>query len=154
MEDAFYFAYGSNMSSAQMAARKAEIRDSRPATLSGYRLVFNKLSDSGKTVYANIEPRPGAVTWGVLYRCSPQTLERLDEWEGVKGGHYRRAPVAVQPRGGASQEAVTYIAGERFITKPRKPSAGYLARILDGAREHDLPIDYINTIDRIAHNAA
>jgi cation transport regulator ChaC len=118
--------------------------------LRGFRLAFDKRSDSGDAVYANVHPDSAEVVWGVLYRCAPRTLDELDVYEGVAGGHYHRAMVTVEPEGAPPQEATTYVAGVQFVTKPGRPSAPYLARILAGASAHELPEDYIARIKALA----
>ncbi len=105
-------------------------------------------------MYANIHPDKNDVVWGVLYRCTPKTLDQLDTYEGVAGGHYYRATVTVEADGNRLQEAITYIAGAQFITKPGRPYAEYLERILAGARAHQLPEDYIDRLKALASNAA
>lgn len=57
--DILYCAYGSNLDTARMQKRTGPFREATVATLSGYRLAFNKEAQDGG-VYANIVPEPGA----------------------------------------------------------------------------------------------
>jgi len=145
VNDQWYFAYGSNLSRAQMEDRTGPIREERRARLDGYRLAFNKRG-SDSTAKANIEPSPGKTVWGIVYRCSPDALCDLDTYEGVAGGHYVRQAIRVRLDGGGELEAVTYVAGKAFIDNSLTPSPDYLRTILEGAREHDLPDDYIRSV--------
>jgi gamma-glutamylcyclotransferase (GGCT)/AIG2-like uncharacterized protein YtfP len=145
----FCFAYGSNMDPDQRVLRAAPTGACR-ARLPGYRLAFNKRSASGKNIYANIVPDPGGVVWGILFACSAGTMRALDLYEGVAGGHYDRVVVRVIPDSGPAREAFAYIAGEQYRAPAGTPSAGYLRRVLRGARAHGLPPDYIAAIERLA----
>src|SRR5260370_41907347 len=78
-----YFAYGSNLCLDQMAARPGPIGhgDDRPrlVRLPDHRLVFNMQAEDGQ-VFANVE-RPGEGVIGVIYRCTPAGLDKLDVYE-------------------------------------------------------------------------
>jgi gamma-glutamylcyclotransferase len=150
VNDRWYFAYGSNLSRGQMEQRTGHIREERRARLDGYRLAFNKRGSDG-TGKANIVPDAGAAVWGVVYRCSPDALREMDKHEGVAGGHYVRHLIRVRLDGGDELDAVTYVAGQTFLDAPLTPSAKYLGTILQGARQHRLPNDYIRSIEALAN---
>lgn len=141
----WYFAYGSNLWIDQMAARTGPIGqgDERPrvARLQDHRLVFNMQGEDGQ-VYANVE-RPGAGVIGVIYRCSPAALEKLDACE--QG--YERQKILVTDEGGVTLDAVAYVARADRIASVGKPSAEYLMRIVRGARQHGLPESYVRQIE-------
>ncbi|GIW32793.1 gamma-glutamylcyclotransferase family protein [Meiothermus sp.] len=149
MNDQWYFAYGSNLSRRQMEQRTGPIREARQARLDGYRLAFNKRGSDG-TGKANIVPDGGATVWGIVYLCRPDALREMDEHEGVAGGHYARYGIRIRLDDGDELDAVTYVAGKAFIDDSLTPSARYLATILDGARQHLLPDDYIRSIEALA----
>lgn len=73
MREHWYFAYGSNLSTAQMEERTGPITRVKRDRLRGYRIAFNKRSGDG-TGKANIVPDARGIVWGVVYRC-----------EGVQG---------------------------------------------------------------------
>jgi gamma-glutamylcyclotransferase len=141
----WYFAYGSNLWIEQMVERAGPIRqgDDRPrvARLASYRLVFNMAGDRGQ-VFANIVC-PGEGVVGVIYGCGPNTLDKLDTYEGG----YERRRVAVVAENGEKVDAVTYVAKPTNLANGRKPSAAYLHRIVTGARQHGLPEVYIREIE-------
>ncbi len=145
----WYFAYGSNLLREQKEKRTGTIGEARRARLDGYRITFNKRGDDG-TGKANIMPDVAHMVWGVVYLCNPTALTEMDKHEGVRGGHYYREIVCVQCDSGEVLEAVTYIAGDTFLQDSLVPTSDYLLRILRGAREHGLPQDYINEIERAA----
>jgi cation transport regulator ChaC len=148
-DDLFYFAYGSNLNRLRKESRTGQIREARKARLSGYRLAFNKRANGGG-VYANVVRQPGSEVWGVVYRCRPETLDRMDEYEGVLGGHYERSRVEVQVADSEIVQAITYVAGAKFICPEGQPTPEYLNLIIDGARGHGLPEKHIKYIKQIA----
>lgn len=141
-----YFAYGSNMSTAQMKKRLNRVPQHKHARLDGYRLVFNKPMDSNPTLaYANVVPSPGDSVHGIVYDCTEDDLTLLDEYEGVPSGEYRRATLTIATKAG-SISAVLYVA-EVPSDAPRLPtSAEYMGRILTGAKEHRFGQNVIDAI--------
>ncbi|OAI54219.1 hypothetical protein AYO44_15325 [Planctomycetaceae bacterium SCGC AG-212-F19] len=142
--DEWYFAYGSNLCVDQMVRRTGPVRlgNDRPRVvqLPGYRLAFNMQSDGGQ-VFANIV-RPGEGVVGVVYRCSPEALALLDEYESG----YERQRVTVVDDRGAELAALTYVAMPGNVVVARTPDAEYLQRVVGGARQHGLPEAYIRSI--------
>ncbi len=141
-----YFAYGSNLDASRVEARLGRRPPAHLARLRGWRLAFNK-KDS--PVFANIVPAPGDEVWGVVWECPPEDLLRLDCFEGVSGGHYRRLPVEVETADGRMLPAITYVACDDRIVAETAPAAWYAGHILRGAREHGLPADYIARLERL-----
>jgi gamma-glutamylcyclotransferase len=138
-----YFAYGSNMSSAQMKERCPSARDLGAAKLPGHRLTFPRSSETRGGGVAGIEPAPGSAVEGVLYSLSPEDLSRLDDFEGTDEGRYRRGRVEVDHEG-EPRQVWTYYAlpeGDRF----HPPSRDYLETMIRGAEEHGLA----DTLDRL-----
>ena len=81
----WYFAYGSNLCTAQMAARTGVTYTGanrpRRVRLPGYRLVFNMGDGSGQA-FANIM-RSGDGVLGVLYQCSEGGFVQRDYAPGT-----------------------------------------------------------------------
>jgi gamma-glutamylcyclotransferase (GGCT)/AIG2-like uncharacterized protein YtfP len=148
-EDTWYFAYGSNMSIARKEQRTDKIRRALRSRLDGYRLAFNKAA-AGGGVYANIVPDESCEVWGVLYLCNAEAMNILDGCEGVTGGHYERIMIEVENSDSERIECATYVAGADYICEEGKPSVEYLQHILNGARDHDLPGWYIESIRKLA----
>jgi len=146
MEAVWYFGYGSNMSRAIFCER----RGMRPLAtrwgwLEGYRLCFNLPIGPGERAVANVEPQAGARTCGVLYLLDPEELDRLDRSEGVHRGVYRRIPVEVVVGGEERVAAFTYRSS--WTLAGRKPSARYLRLLVEGARDHGLPVEYVTFLE-------
>jgi cation transport regulator ChaC len=138
----WYFAYGSNMKRSQLESRAGAVHETRLASLPGYELAFNRKARGGVAT-ANIRPAAGKLLRGVLYRINESAFRSLDRFEGAPQ-HYRRIQVDATDASGAKIPAQVYIATR--VEKGLKPAAHYLQAILDGAREHGLPADYIESI--------
>ena len=133
-----YFAYGSNMSSAQMAMRCPGARAVGPAQLPGWRFHVNVRGS------AAILPGEGSVVYGVLWRCNAAHFHALDNYEGVSWGNYRRRHVNILMPCGASALAVVY-AGTR--TYEGRARVRYMATaVLPGAEAFGLPEAYIEEL--------
>jgi hypothetical protein len=145
--DLWYFGYGSNLNRTIFVdRRRMRPMDVRPGRLDGYGLRFNLPVGRGERAVANVEPELGGYIWGVAYRLRPEECDRLDRTEGVPAGFYRRIEVEIVTEGDERLTAFTYRSTR--ITEGRKPSARYLGLILDGAREHGLPADWIAWLER------
>jgi len=113
------------------------------AKLTGYDLCFDKRSIDGSGK-ANIVPSKNTDSeiWGVIYEIRDTDLDKLDQ--GEKG--YYRSNIVVLTKDGSTVKAWAYIAQENFITKGLKPYMWYKRFLVEGAREHGLPEDYIGTL--------
>ncbi len=142
----WYFAYGSNMSRAQMRSRAGEILEEQAGRLENYELLFNKKARGGSAT-ANIHHAPGKTVHGILYKIQESALRSLDRYEGVPE-HYRRIEVNVTNASGHKIAAQAYIATK--VEKGLRPAPHYLQGILQGASEHGLPADYIAELKQTA----
>ena len=144
----WYFAYGSNLLKEQMLARTGRIGDPdfppRIADLPNWQVVFQCL-DEASPAFANIQT-PGRGVTGVIYRCSPIDLEKLDVYEAG----YERQFVEVTDGQGDTVTAVAYIMRPTSPDKYDRPADDYLNRILNGAKQHNLCSSYITSIVTIA----
>ncbi len=143
---AWYFAYGSNMSRAQMRSRAGTILSERAARLENYELVFNKKARGG-TATANVRPAVGKVVCGVLYQIPETAFRNLDRFESAPQ-HYRRIEVTVTDSAGNKYPAQVYIATK--VEPGLRPASHYLKTILEGAGEHGLPEEYIGAVKAAA----
>jgi len=142
----WYFAYGSNMHRAIFSDhRQMRPLATRWGWLENYRLCFNLPVGPGERGVANIELEEGARTCGVLYLLTLEDFDRLDRTEGVHRGVYRRIPVEVIAEGEERVPAFTY---QSSLTQPdRKPSARYMHLLVEGARQHGLPVEYVYILE-------
>lgn len=141
-----YFAYGSNMASKHLRPR---IRSAKPigrAVLGGKKVIFNKQSKDGSGK-ANLVDSPTRCAWGVLYEIDDQDLDKLDRVEG----NYHRTTVKVRRPDGGLLIAETYVSD--YLTEQPVAYDWYKKRVLEGAREHGLPNNYIAYLKRLPSRA-
>jgi gamma-glutamylcyclotransferase (GGCT)/AIG2-like uncharacterized protein YtfP len=142
-----YFAYGSNLSPAEMRRMGPAASLLGRARLDDHRLAFTRRSPRRGGGVADVVPGSGLRVWGALYEVDDRCLERLDRKEGHPKA-YVREEVSVRSRGGDHHRAITYMVArkeEHEIT----PTPEYLALILSGARACRLPAGYIRFLASI-----
>lgn len=137
-----YFAYGSNMNSAQQIARTPSAKVVGIASLSGYKFLLNKRGKDG-TGRGNIEASHGDVIWGVLYAIDEGEMEELDK----KEDKYNRENVVVRTNDVEKLKVVTYIS--KYTGNGLPVPNDYKQKIVEGAREHGLPPDYILQLEAL-----
>lgn len=137
-----YFAYGSNMSSRHLRCRIPSVKSIGISYLKDEKVVFNKRSvdNSGK---ANLVYSLGDVTWGVLYEIDAKWLDMLDGFERC----YCRIVIKVWKPNGDMVEAKSYRSTD--LTDEAVAYDCYKELVLSGAREHNLPQDYIAYLKRL-----
>ncbi len=133
-----YFAYGSNMSRAGMAARCPAARTLGVAKLPGWRFI---IAIDG---YASIAPAPSGEVIGLLWRLSPRDVAALNAYESLDSGLYRRRQVTVHHEG-AARSAMVYIARGEGGGRARP---GYMESVIEAAREWKLPPGYVRALQR------
>lgn len=138
-----YFAYGSNMHVERLRARLSLIGPVEGARLPQYRLTFDKRGRDGSGK-CNIVPTPDGYVCGVLFRLPASALVDLD---AIEGRGYAR--VAVRPVGldsGDGYRAWCYRASARARIAGLVPFDWYRALVVEGARNHRLPVDYVEAL--------
>jgi gamma-glutamylcyclotransferase len=139
-----YFAYGSNMASAEMETWCPEGRFLGPARLDGHRLAFTRRSIRWGGGAADAVPGPGDEVWGALYETPEHALARLDGKEG-EGFAYRRAEVEVV-LGDERRRAVAYqVIDKEPLELPCNPE--YASLLLQGGHERGLPEPYLRELE-------
>lgn len=158
----YYFAYGSNMKRNVMS--DISVHSEEPAVLQNYKLIFDKVGLKRGTItgviepilgvnrqnikkvagFANIVKEKGQNVFGVLYEIDESNLDLLDKKEGVPTHYRREKVVATKLSDKKDIEAITYVA--TLVLRPQKK---YLAVIIEGAREHNLPNSYIKQLEEL-----
>jgi gamma-glutamylcyclotransferase len=145
----FYFAYGSNLRSAQMQRLCPGHVFLGPARLADHWLAFTLPDDEWQGGVADVRPSAGDEVWGALYRLETRHLRALDTYEGfdpngpVEANEYVRRLVEVD-QGGTAREAWCY-----FVRTPHghvAPSDFYRAALIEGATERGLPPHYLEAM--------
>jgi len=137
-----YFAYGSNLSSRRLGQRVPGARALGAGELDAYRLIFNKPSSDGSGK-ANLVPAPGAKAWGVVWSLPAKAWRLLD---GFEPG-YTRQPCRLRGVSGEWHSAQVYL---WLPPGPeQRPFASYLEHLREGAREHRLPAEFLEQLNRV-----
>lgn len=144
----YYFSYGSNMSSRRLKQRLSSARPISVATLYGHRLCWHKRGQDGS---AKCDAAPTGndthAVQGVLYELAAEQRPLLDQIEGVGAG-YDAIDVRLLLRSGEFVQAFTYQA--THIDEDLIPFDWYKIHVVQGAREHDLPGNYIALLESVA----
>jgi gamma-glutamylcyclotransferase (GGCT)/AIG2-like uncharacterized protein YtfP len=143
MARVLYFAYGANLDLRRFRRRCPDSVVLGRALLRNYRLAFTRYDSHEKGGVADIVAEAGAQVWGALYDIDDSCLRALDEYEGAPRA-YRRETVRVADDRGGEHEAIAYVANK---TGAFAPSRAYLAQITRGARDHELPDEYVKSIE-------
>lgn len=129
-----YFAFGSNMDAAQMMHRCPA------ATLLGTGLLQGQDFLINERGVATIVPNRRRHVWGVLWDLTADDEARLDRYEGVAAGVYRKQSFTVITPDKKTVSAFAYIAANRH---PGSPLPGYIEQVLLAGTAHALPDEYI-----------
>lgn len=146
-----YFAYGSNLDPEQMEWRCPDAIALGAARLDDWAWRI------GGRGYATVSPEHGDHVWGAIWNVSDLDLARLDRYEGVAGGLYRReivtviadtgrthpGPLAESPTDERSVDCLIYIENYDDVGLP---SDLYLERIIAGAQAFELPQTWIDEL--------
>jgi hypothetical protein len=131
-----YFAFGSNLSTDQMAGRCPGSRVFLPGVLAGYRLAFmGEGSKWGAGGTATIEAVPGKSVPGLLYRMTPEDVEALNGFENYPST-YGHLLIDVAGLDGGSHAAFTY---QRAGDPPNAPPMKYFHQIWRAYKAAGLP---------------
>ncbi|EGX77073.1 hypothetical protein HMPREF9457_00855 [Dorea formicigenerans 4_6_53AFAA] len=136
MKEIYYFAYGSNMNLDQMEYRCPDAEVVENVRLEGYRLAFcGRPTGSG---VATILPEESSHVEGVLWKITPECERSLDFYEGYP--HlYGKEQIRVKNRDGQERSVMVYTMNPPYKEQPSIPSHVYLAGILEGCYQNDLP---------------
>lgn len=134
MSKRYYIAYGSNLSTEQMAFRTPDAKIVGTAILYGWQLLFK--------LHATIEENKEKNTPVLVWEISQEDEKRLDRYEGYPAYYYKKElPVTVFPiEGGEPMEltAMVYIMTEGH--ERREPMPSYYEVLEQGYREFHFPM--------------
>lgn len=142
-----YFGYCTMLERAEMRRLCPGAKPLGVYRLEGYRLRFSAFHDDRSRGSCDLEERPGHRMWGLLYEMVPEEYAALDLMAGVDKGYLARIDITVTNEPGESRAATTY--KSPAPGGPFGPSAAYVRPILTGARELDLPAEYVEELEEI-----
>lgn len=140
-----YFAYGSNMCSGRLRRRVPSAEPLFIACLSGHRLSFDKRSNDGSGKADAEHTGDDNCVWGVVFEIETVEKEALDQAEALGSGYEEKTVTLDGPFGKCA--ATMYYATDKDAV--RKPYSWYLRFVVEGARQHGLPADYVFSLEHI-----
>jgi hypothetical protein len=84
--------------------------------------------------------------WGVIFEIDPAEKGLLDLVEGLGHG-YTSTEITVIDSNGTGHRSFLYMAQESHINPDLNPYSWYKRFVVDGARQHGLPADYVRQIE-------
>ncbi|XP_014218192.1 gamma-glutamylcyclotransferase [Copidosoma floridanum] len=155
-----YFAYGSNMLTKRIHINNPTAVQRYIGKLKDYRLDFNMFAKRWHGAAATIVPQQGSEVWGVVWEINMSNLPDLDNQEGVSSNVYCPKIVKIDTTGGKSLECRVYqqcqlpdkYVEPSLLPPNRQPSLIYLNTMIKGAKEFNIPNDYIKFLETFLHN--
>ncbi|MFY9637690.1 MAG: gamma-glutamylcyclotransferase family protein [Methanobacterium sp.] len=137
-----YFAYGSNMDRKRLSDRIGSAYKWDVGMVLGKRLSFNKLGldSTGK---ANLVDHEGETAYGVIYQVNESDLIKLDRFEVG----YLRKTLEIRSDNNGYVQAISYLAD--YLPDFISPKKNYMNYIIQGAEEHGLKQNYIDSLKTI-----
>ena len=145
-----YFAYGSNMCTERLKERVGPVEPKGTAELTKYCFQFHKESkDDGSAkadaFYTGCQEH---VVYGALFQLDESRKRCLDKAEGG----YNCDSIEVEDKDGNPVRALIYLAKKERIIKEenkKKPYFWYKRLVVEGAKQHGLPADYVGAINNM-----
>lgn len=125
-----------------------------------YRLDFSRFSKKWDGSVATVVSDSEEHVWGVLWQLSIDDLASLDKQEGVREndkGVYKAFDANIVTSDGKNVKCRSYMLVKqpnKQVPLPveRRPSKAYIQTIQNGARESNIPLDYVEKLDKILNN--
>lgn len=145
-----YFAYGSNLHPLRLQERTPSARVIGVIKTRGRKLTFSKRGSRDHSGKCNLHEsnNPLDAVFGVLYEIDSSEKEALDRAEG-KGFGYHEQIVCFE-LDGVTYSPFAYIADSSYINESLRPYEWYKQFVIEGARYHSMPEEYISMLESIA----
>ena len=141
MSTFLHFAYGSNLSLDRIRSRCRSALPESVGFVQQRQLRFHKIGRDGTgKADAFWTGQTSDCVWGVVYRCLLEEQPILDRAESLGVG-YEQVGVEVHTKTGTI-ETFLYQAKSERIDANLSPAAWYHLHVVNGAREHSLPLKY------------
>jgi cation transport regulator ChaC len=124
---ALLFSYGSNHP-VQMAERLGRDVETMGAFLPGYVRVFRGWSQRWGGGVASLKKEKGGVVFGLVTEADAADLAKMDRFEGVGSGNYKRQTVPVVLATGERVKAVAYVSTSAEFNMPSREYLEAVAR--------------------------
>ena len=141
-----YLAYGSNLHPLRLVVRVPSAKLVGTVTIPDRELTFHKRSvdNSGKCTF---HERVGHTLHGAVFAFDPNDKLGLDQVEGLGKGYIEK--LVKCSVAGNSYEAFAYVAASSHLNVTLQPYTWYKDLVLAGARYHNFPTAYVQSIEAI-----
>jgi gamma-glutamylcyclotransferase len=138
------------MCTGRLRARVPSARSVFITQLSCHTLKFHKRSQKDRSAKADAEytGRETDVVWGVIFEIDAAQKQRLDEAEGLGWG-YEEKSISLKDCTEQAYEASMYFASSTYKDTNLRPYSWYLRFVVEGAKQHGLPPEYVVWLERI-----
>ena len=137
------------MLTARLAARCSSAKVVGKAFVEDYRIEFTKVSKDGSGK-ATLQPFNNAKQYGVLFEIDRSQRQILDRIEGLGVGYkWLELDCVTNCSNRTICSAYSYQATD--LNPNLKPFDWYLALVVAGAEQHELPTNYISTLREIKY---
>jgi gamma-glutamylcyclotransferase (GGCT)/AIG2-like uncharacterized protein YtfP len=136
---ALYGAYGSNLDPAQMLERCPHSPVAGTGWITGWRLTFGGEDLGWEGALSTLVEDSDSHVFVAVYDVTPEDEARLDSWEGVDMGLYRKIRLRVHTLDGDAL-AWVYVLDD---FEGGLPSARYLGVLADAAEKAGAPDEYV-----------
>jgi gamma-glutamylcyclotransferase len=117
--------------------------------LQRHTLRFHKRSTDGSgKADAEYTGNDSDLVWGFVYELDQAEKWRLDQAEGLGNGYWEKEITVVDCRS-QTDSAVMYYADKSHKDSTLKPYSWYLRFVLEGAKQHRLPADYVESLEAV-----
>lgn len=140
-----YFAYGANLDAKRFSKYDMNVLPVGTAKLEDHALRFSLPCEYLDKGFASTEPEAGHAVWGVVYKFDKPSMFLLDVMEWALLNQYRRVLVNVKLSDGQVLKAFCYRA--RYPRSGLMPSTQYKSMVLESARAHGFPKEYLSEIE-------
>lgn len=116
---------------------------------------FNEFSQFWGGCPSTVVPDPEEQVWGALWQLNSTDLKNLDQQEGVPKMYLSFEPNVILDGKNVSCRCYTLVNQPiKQVPLPpnRRPSKAYLETILLGAKESNLPSDYLKFLEELPDN--
>jgi len=137
------------MCTGRLRTRVPSARPMFVAQLTHHIVRFHKRSTDGSAKADAEYTGLGAnVVWGVVFEIDAAQKQRLDLAEGLGRG-YEEKSISLKDSTGQMYEASMYLAAQAYKDADLRPYSWYLRFVVEGAKQHGLPPDYVGLLERV-----
>jgi hypothetical protein len=142
-----YFAYGSNMCTGRLQRRVKSATFVRIAKLTRHSFRFHKRSSKDGSAKGDAleTGKQSDIVWGVIFAIDEREKPKLDREEGLGFGYGEKTATVIDV-GGQEYDVALYIAEQSHIDTSLRPYSWYKRFVVDGARQHSLPQEYVSSL--------